>query len=64
MRECKDNEFKAGPSIRLLDQAIAGASGGTFDIEISDQWVKDGPKFLDKFPVLDGVPVQKRIVGL
>lgn len=64
VRECKDNEFKAGPSIPLLDQAIAGASGGTFDIEISDQWVKDGPKFLAKFPMLDGVPVQKRIAGL
>lgn len=36
VRECKDNEFKAGPSIPLLlDQAIAGASGGTFDIEIA-----------------------------
>ena len=62
VRERKDNEFKAGPSIPLIDQAIAGASGGTFDIEISDQWEKDGPKFLAKFPVLTGIAVQKRIL--
>lgn len=63
VRERKDEEFKAGPSIPLIDQAIAGASTGTFDIEISDQWEKDGPKFLAKFPVLNGVNVQKRILA-
>lgn len=63
VRERKDEEFKAGPSIPLIDQAIAGASTGTFDIEISDQWEKDGPKFLAQFPVLNGVNVQKRILA-
>lgn len=62
VRERKENEFKAGPSIPLIDQAIAGASGGTFDIEISDQWEKDGPKFETKFPALTAVTVQKVIL--
>lgn len=62
VRERKGEEFKAGPSIPLIDQAIAGASTGTFDIEISDQWEKDGAQFLAKFPVLRGVDIQKRIL--
>ena len=62
IRERQGNEFKAGPSVPLIDQAIAGASGGTFDIEISDQWDKDGPQFLAKFPTLSAVTVQKDIL--
>lgn len=62
IRERKENEFKAGPSIPLIDQAIAGASGGTFDIEISDQWEKDESKFKTKFPALVAVDVQKVIL--
>jgi hypothetical protein len=62
VRERKENEFKAGSSFPLLDQSLAGASGGTFDIEISDQWDKDGEKFLAKFPVLKSVTIQKNIL--
>ena len=62
IRERQGNEFKAGPTVPLLDQAVAGASGGTFDIEISDQWDKDGPQFLAKFPTLSAVTVQKNIL--
>ncbi len=62
VRERQEKEFKAGPSIPLIDQAVAGASGGTFDIAISDQWEKDGPKFLSRFPVLNSVAVEKAIM--
>lgn len=62
VRERKDTEFKAGPTVPLIDQAVAGASGGTFDIEISDQWDKDEPKFQTKFPALSAVTVQKDIL--
>lgn len=55
-------EFKAGASIPLIDQAIAGASGGTFDIEISDQWENDKTKFLTKFPALASVEIKKSIL--
>lgn len=62
VRERQDNEFKAGPSIPLIDQAIAGASGGTFDVEIVDQWSADEAAFLKRFPALAGVNVQKAIL--
>lgn len=62
LRERQGEEFKAGPSFPLIDQAIIGASTGTFDVEITDQWDKDGPKFLAKFPILNGVNIQKAIL--
>lgn len=62
IRERVGNEFKAGPSVPVIDQAIAGASGGTFDIEISDQWATDETKFKTKFPALSSVDVQKFIL--
>jgi len=62
LRERTGNEFKAGPSIPLIDQSVGGASGGTYDIEISDQWDTDKPKFLAKFPALNGVSVTKSVL--
>jgi len=63
VRERKDDEFKAGLSIPLIDQAIAGASTGTFDISISDQWEKDEPKFREKFSALKEVTIEKAILA-
>ena len=62
LRERTGNEFKAGPTVPLIDQAVGGASGGTYDIEISDQWDTDKPKFLAKFPALNGVSVTKTVL--
>jgi hypothetical protein len=62
VRERQENEFKAGPSIPLIDQAVAGASTGTFDIKISDNFVKDEAIFRSKFPALVGVPIRKSIL--
>lgn len=62
VRERKDNEFKAGPSIPLIDQAVTGFSGGTFDIEITDQLEKDEPVFKSQFPALRNVSIQKAIL--
>jgi hypothetical protein len=62
VRERKGNEFKAGPSIPLIDQAVAGASGGTFDIVISDQLTTDEPRFREKFPALAGVEIKKAVL--
>jgi hypothetical protein len=62
VRERQGNEFKAGPSVPLIDQAIAGASGGTFDIVISDKFEVDEPAFRAKFPALTGVPITKAIL--
>lgn len=62
VRERVGNEFKAGPSIPLLDQAISGASGGTFDITFSDQWDAYEKTFRAKFKALEGVEVKKSIL--
>jgi len=62
VRERQGNEFKAGPSIPLIDQAIAGASGGTFDVAITDEFAVDEPAFRAKFPALAGVPITKAVL--
>ncbi len=62
VRERKGDEFKAGPSIPLIDQAVVGASGGSFDIEITDDFDKDEALFRAKFPALAGVKVTKAIL--
>jgi hypothetical protein len=62
VRERTGNEFKAGMTTPLLDQAVGGASGGTFDIVISDQFSTDEALFRSKFPALKDVIIQKAIL--
>ncbi len=62
VRERTGDEFKAGPSIPLLDQAVAGASGGTFDVLVSDRWELDEASFRSTFAPLGGVRVEKAIL--
>lgn len=62
VRERQGNEFKAGPSLPLLDQAIAGASNGTFDIEISDRLSSEEAVFKSRFPALKDVEIKKAIL--
>lgn len=63
VRERQGNEFKAGPSIPLLDQALSGASGGTFDVVISDALAADEPVFRNRFPALKDAPIGKQILA-
>lgn len=62
VRERQGEEFKAGSTVPLLDQSVVGASGGTFDVTISDQWDKDRQAFLTDFPALKNVEVKKAIL--
>lgn len=62
VRERTGNEFKAGPSLPLIDQAVAGASGGTFDIAISDRWARDEAEFKRRFPVLKSATINKAVL--
>lgn len=62
VRERTEGEFKAGGSIPLIDQAVIGASGGTFDVEIKDDWLTDENMFITRFPALKGATVQKAIL--
>ncbi|WP_448251001.1 hypothetical protein [Ottowia oryzae] len=50
VREAKDGELKAGPVIPLIDQAVAGASGGTFEVTITDAWRTDEAVFPKPVP--------------
>lgn len=62
VRERNGSEFKAGPSIPLIDQAVAGASGGTFEVEVSDRWDTEESVFRSTFPQLGATPVHKAIL--
>jgi hypothetical protein len=62
VRERQGDELRAGPVIPLLDQAVTGFSGGTFDIEITDRLEQDIPELTTRFPALKGVTVQKAIM--
>jgi len=62
VRERQGDEFKAGPTIPLIDQAIAGASTGSFDVEITDEFATDEALFRSRFPALAGVAIQKAIL--
>lgn len=63
VRERKEGEFRAGAPIPLIDQAITGFSGGTFDIVVTDRWDKeDAALFKSRFPVLRNANVQKAIL--
>lgn len=62
VRERKGDEFKAGPTVPLVDQVVTGAATGTFDITITDEWASDEALLRGKFAQLADVPVQKAIL--
>lgn len=62
VRERQGNEFRAGPPIPLIDQAVVGASGGTFDIEILDAQASDEEVFRQRFPALKSAAIRKAIL--
>lgn len=62
VRKRQGNEFKAGPSLPIIDQGLVGASGGTFDIKISDNYEEDIKIFKNKFAALKSVNIAKKIL--
>jgi hypothetical protein len=62
VRERKGNEFKAGASIPLIDQAVVGASSGTFDVTISDAFDTEEAVFRGKFNGLKQILIQRKIL--
>jgi hypothetical protein len=62
VRERQGNEFRAGAPIPLIDQAVIGASGGTFDIGIMDAQASDEPLFRSRFPALKDAPIRKALL--
>ncbi len=57
-----DDEEPAGPLLPLIDQAIAGFHGGTFDIKVEDRYEEDMETFLSQYPGLKNVRVEKSIL--
>jgi hypothetical protein len=63
IRERKnDQELRAGPMIPLIDQAVTGMSGGTFEIQISDGYDSDVIAFGEKYPGLSGATIERSVL--
>jgi len=61
-RQRHGNEPRSGPITPLIDQAVAGFSGGTFDIIITDKSATDIPSFVQAYPCLRDVQIRKAIM--
>jgi hypothetical protein len=57
LRERVGNEFRAGPVVPLIDQAITGMSGGTWEVSVDNAADKDIGLFRAAYPVLQGVTI-------
>ena len=62
VRERKENEFRAGSTIPALDQAITGFSGGTFDVNVIDNYEEDLKFMKTLFPALGNVQVKSAVL--
>jgi hypothetical protein len=63
VRERKnDTELRAGPLIPLIDQSVAGYSGGTFHIHILNNYDSDRAFFREKYPALQAVTVDQVVL--
>lgn len=62
-RDRKENEFRAGPVLPLLDQAMTGWSGSTWDVAIRDSYESDMGRFKTAFPALRSASVKKNVVS-
>lgn len=61
-RERTGDEPRAGPVIPLIDQAVTGFSGGTFDEKLVDRYEEDVAAMRKQFPALKDVAVEKRLM--
>jgi hypothetical protein len=61
-KKISGDELAAGPPIPLIDQAVTGFSGGTFDINISDKYETDMAIFKEQFPSIKSYNAEKMIL--
>jgi hypothetical protein len=57
-----DDELRAGSVIPLIDQAVSGFSGGTFDVAIRDSYDEDLVKLRKLYPALEGAEIAKAVL--
>lgn len=63
MRPRKEGEFRAGSLLPLIDQAVTGVSGSTFDVVIKDNFDEDLKQFRTRFPVLINKEVKLNLLN-
>jgi hypothetical protein len=61
-RKREANERRSGGPFPLIDQAISGFHGSTFDVTISDRSETDIPAFLVRYPALGNRRIEKAIM--
>ena len=61
-RKREEGEQRSGPVIPLVDQAVAGYSGGTFDVVVTDRRDADIPTFLEEYPSLKEASIKTIIM--
>ena len=61
-RERKDGEPRSGSLFPLIDQAMSGYSGGTYDIAITDRYQTDIQLFANEYSIIQGQPIHKSIM--
>jgi hypothetical protein len=62
-RERKDDaELRAGPVVPLIDQAVTGFSGGTFDVTIRDAYDQDLAALRKAYPALGKLEVSRAVL--
>ena len=59
LRSREGGEFRAGPVIPLIDQAIAGMSNSTWDVMIADRSDNDLAVFKQSYPALNSASIVK-----
>ncbi len=59
-----DSQPRAGPVIPLIDQGVAGFSGGTFRLSVKDDFEKDQKELFARYPYLQGKEIQKQILTI
>jgi hypothetical protein len=62
VRERNGNEFRAGPMFPPVHQMVAGATMGTFDVQISDELDRDEALFRQRFESLKSSTIVKSVL--
>ncbi|WP_460838679.1 hypothetical protein [Noviherbaspirillum agri] len=62
LRPRQEGEFRAGPLVPLIDQAVAGMSTGTWDVTVDDRSEKDVALFKANYPVLGNASVNRELL--
>jgi hypothetical protein len=61
-QKATSNDSAAGPFIPLIDQAVSGASGGTFKLAIKDNFMEAVRNFRTEYPVLNKYPIKNTVI--